>query len=449
MWRLWILLCTASLAESQKTDYVELPFGHQLSIKLSLTRSDSLEFTSVDESQHYTVKSSFVTSKRGTVTGSGDSRRFIISSVNFDDEGTYIQKNFWNKVTSITKVKVLHKRGTRDCVPGETLSIWLDGIRKDEASLRFSNEDVNLMLVERGSPVKNLPDYFGRIKVTSSSIQVLNVNVSDVGNYTLFDGQDRRAVTIRMYLVDHHEGIDASPLMALLLLLGIPAGVCCCCRKKIFRKSSQSTAMTTIHSQNMISPPGPPPAYNHPVAPVGPGPIYTPGYPAPGESQVHPPPPNPGYPVQPQYGREPAMPQNPQGPASGYPPAQPTQWTGPPYNPAAPAMYTPGYPTPGESQVHPPPLDPAYPPQPYSGQPAMPFNPGFTPVMYSAPAGSETEGNKLKMNEMSAATPLLTPSQTEVGPPPAPYTATDVLNSSNSTVQFNVDTGKSSTYNFL
>ncbi|XP_049337391.1 uncharacterized protein LOC103026353 isoform X1 [Astyanax mexicanus] len=418
MWRIWILLCSALLAESQNADYVDVLFGHQLSIRMPSVRSDSLEFTSADETQHYTIWSKVV-SKRGSVIGSGDDRRFVIYSVTFDDQGTYTRKNFWDKVTAVTKLKVLPKRSSRDCVAGETLRISLEGIRRDEASLRFSRDNENLMLVDRGSPVRDHPDYIGRVKVTTNSIEVLNVNVTDEGNYTLFDGKNRKAVTIRMFIVDHHPPNHA-PFMALLLLLGIPAGVCCCCRKRICRKNSQATATTTVQSHNVVVPPGPPPDYNTPMVPAGPGPMYTPGYPAPGESQVHPPP-NPAYPVQPQYGGQPAMPPNP--------------------------MYTPGCPAPGDSQIHPPPSNPAYPPLPqYGGQPAMPPNPGFAPVMYNAPAGSEIGGNKegIKMSELSPAAPLLGPTNTEVGPPQAPYPSTDVLNSSNPTVQYN-----SSNYNFL
>ncbi|KAL7878114.1 hypothetical protein SRHO_G00047570 [Serrasalmus rhombeus] len=457
MWSFWILLCAALFTESfaSRTDYLELLFGNQLTIKLPTSWSDSMDFTSADESKHYTVWSKKSGSVKGTVRGSGDDRRYVLSYVNFDDQGTYTQRNYWDKVTYVAKVKVFPKKYTKDCVAGETLSILLEGIKRDDASLRFSNQDVNVMLVQRGLPADNLLDFRGRIKVTTSSIQVLNVNVSDLGNYTLFDGQDRKAITVRLNLVDHHEGINASPLMALLLLLGIPAGICCCCRKRIFKKSSQSTAMTTVLTQNVTPPPGPPPAYSNPVPPAGPNPMYTPGYPTDGASMVHPPPADPAFPPQPQYGGQPAMPPNPNPncpPAFGYPPAQPAQWTGPPYNSPSSAVYPPVYPAPGDSAVHPPPSDPSFPPQPqYGGQPAMPPNPAFTPVMYSAPPGSQNEGNKgdIKRNEISSATPLLGPSNLEVGPPPAPHTGTDILNSSNSAAQFNIDAGKSSSYNFL
>uniref|UniRef100_A0AAR2LRV7 Uncharacterized protein n=1 Tax=Pygocentrus nattereri TaxID=42514 RepID=A0AAR2LRV7_PYGNA len=428
MWSFWILLCAALFTESfaSRTDYLELLFGNQLTIKLPTSWSDSMDFTSADESRHYTVWSKKSGSVKGTVRGSGDDRHYVLSYVNFDDQGTYTQRNYWDKVTYVAKVKVFPKKYTKDCVAGETLNILLEGIKRDDASLRFSNQDVNVMLVQRGLPAHNLLDFSGRIRVTTSSIQVLNVNVSDLGNYTLFDGQDRKAITVRLNLVDHHEGINASPLMALLLLLGIPAGICCCCRKRIFKKSSQSTAMTTVLTQNVSPPPGPPPAYSNPVPPAGPNPMYTPGYPTDGASMIHPPPADPSFPPQPQYGGQPAMPPNP--------------------------MYPPVYPAPGDSAVHPPPSDPSFPPQPqYGGQPAMPPNPAFTPVMYTAPPGSQNEGNKgdIKMNEISSATPLLGPSNLEVGPPPAPHTGTDILTSSNSAAQFNIDAGKSSSYNFL
>lgn len=46
--------------------------------------------------------------------------------------------------------------------------------------------------------------------------------------------------------IDHHEYASGSPLMALLLLLGIPAWICCCCRKKIFRPKSTTTTVLQV-----------------------------------------------------------------------------------------------------------------------------------------------------------------------------------------------------------
>lgn len=48
-----------------------------------------------------------------------------------------------------------------------------------------------------GSPVDNLHQRFSeRIQVTNSDIQVLNIDVSDMGNYTLTDRDDRKVKVI-------------------------------------------------------------------------------------------------------------------------------------------------------------------------------------------------------------------------------------------------------------
>lgn len=94
------------------------------------------------------------------------------------------------------------KRDIQNRVAGETLSITLTGLSKNDATLRFLSQDYNITLVERGLPVGNShPDYMGRIKLTSNSIEVLNVNVSDVGNYTLSDHLNRKVKIISMNLV--------------------------------------------------------------------------------------------------------------------------------------------------------------------------------------------------------------------------------------------------------
>lgn len=94
------------------------------------------------------------------------------------------------------------KRETQNRVAGETLSIYLSGIPSNEATLQFSNDNYNVPLVKHGVLVANShPDYVGRIKITSNRIEVSNVNVSDVGNYTLSDGLDRKAKIIYMQLV--------------------------------------------------------------------------------------------------------------------------------------------------------------------------------------------------------------------------------------------------------
>lgn len=58
------------------------------------------------------------------------------------------------------------------------------------------------MLVESGVPVgKKYPDYINRLKVTSEMIQVLNVNVSDLGRYELTDYKGRLVSNNTMVLV--------------------------------------------------------------------------------------------------------------------------------------------------------------------------------------------------------------------------------------------------------
>ena len=65
---------------------------------------------------------------------------------------------------------------------------------------------------------------------------------------------------------DAHEDTGSNPLLALLLLLGIPAGICCCCRKKIFRKKATTTATHIVQAEG--PPPGGPPSYNSPSTPM-------------------------------------------------------------------------------------------------------------------------------------------------------------------------------------
>ncbi|XP_053535825.1 uncharacterized protein LOC108262792 [Ictalurus punctatus] len=412
----WILLlavyatfCSAANTNLPKTHHEKLMFGDQLSIWLPV-EAQTLEFISATTSQKNVLWSRSSITKRGIITGRDSTRKFVILSVTFDDQGTYTLFNFWNTKISIHLLKVSAKRESQYRVPGETLRISLGNLSKNDATLHFLNEDFNLTLVDHGLPVANLnPEYMGRIRVTSNSIEVLNVNVSDVGNYTLSDRLNHKVKIISMHLVDHHVGVNVGPFMGLLMLLGIPPCIFCCCRKKVCRKSSQPTTTavntTTVTYDNQIHPPGPPPTYTNPAAPAGPTPGYTPGYPV-GTF----PPPNPTFPPQPPYGgypaTSPAMPPDPAfnpgyPPASSLPAAQPPQWGGAPYNQPTPA--------------------------------------GFAPVMYNAPAGPDPV-----KGEITATTPLLAPPQPEVVQPSAPYTGPN-----DSAVQFNINMGKDSSSNFL
>lgn len=49
-----------------------------------------------------------------------------------------------------------------------------------------------------------------------------------------------------------HEYGDGNPLLALLLLLGIPAGICCCCRKKIFKKKATNATMLQVERRESM-----------------------------------------------------------------------------------------------------------------------------------------------------------------------------------------------------
>ncbi|XP_036430240.1 uncharacterized protein LOC118810525 [Colossoma macropomum] len=224
---------------SNLTDRVELQYGDTLSIKLPV-EAETLTFTS--KSQNGIIWPSSAWHNRGTVKGLDDKRSFIINTVNFDDQGTYIQRNHWNARTYATEVKVLSRRYTQDCVAGKTLSISLNGLEKDQASLRFSNKEVDHMLVQRGSPVGNLPGYYERISVTNSSIQVLNFNVSDVGQYTLLDSQGREAKVITANLAEPHSWKNLFIIVGVILL----AGICCYVGKTAWKRQQ---ALSHVYSQ--------------------------------------------------------------------------------------------------------------------------------------------------------------------------------------------------------
>ncbi|XP_072533181.1 uncharacterized protein [Salminus brasiliensis] len=183
------------------TGKVDVQFGHQLSIKL-LKQVTSMSLTPVNKSQNYTIWSSSVKPNRGKVEGSGNNRRYVINSVTFEDQGDYTQQNTFKNGICVTKVKVLTSTDTKTCEVGQTLTIPLDVIKKNEASLRFSSDGVDLTLVTRGSPVFNLRDFSKRINVTSSSIQVSNIQVADMGNYKILDVKGRVAKITTLKVID-------------------------------------------------------------------------------------------------------------------------------------------------------------------------------------------------------------------------------------------------------
>ncbi|XP_041714545.2 uncharacterized protein LOC121547363 isoform X1 [Coregonus clupeaformis] len=441
MWSLWILLGTLSVDGYAVHDLHErLSHGRQLKIYLPKS-SSKLEFTPAAEPMKtYLYWDRGARTTKGRVSGTGTDRRWYLDKVTYEDQGTYVQTDHWNKEISSLKVAVNTRREYPKCVAGEDLYISLEGIDLADAQLSFSGADANVSLVHDGAVVaQDHPDYWNRVKTYSTKITIENVNTTDVGYYMLRDRRDRVVSIIRMELTDHHDYEAANPLMALLLLLGIPAGICCCCQKKIFKKKAPHTTAILQGTPETLHPP---PGYNIPggVSPGPGGPVFYHG-PGPdpnmgGYPQLYSPP-NPGMPGQPQWTGPPFQPGfNPGYPPQDpmYPPTQPLQWNGPPpnqpqHNPGAPPMWS-------------------GPPNQYQ-YPVAPM--GYAPVMYSAPPPGEPVKEEIKMENMSPANPLLAhppqPPQASSPYAPMPAPASDVLHSSDGAYQFNIDTGKNTTTN--
>ncbi|KAK2815525.1 hypothetical protein Q5P01_025992 [Channa striata] len=331
MWSVVILLAAACSVESYIVHDQYERFAHGRQLRIFVAKGvEKLEFTPADDPSNTFLywERGRVRLNKGRVSGTGSDRRWYIDQVTYDDQGTYVQKDFWNKELSIIKVAVTPRSNYVKCIAGESLRISLEGIDLTSAFLSFSGEAGNFTLIRDGSRVsQDLSNYWDRVQTHTGNIEIKNVNYTDVGRYTLRDRKNRVVSVTRMDLTDHHES-SGSPLMALLLLLGIPAGICCCCRKKIFRKKNASaTTLQTV-----------PDAVHHPpTGPVGPSPPYHAYCDGPDSftgPTVHPPPPNTGpgqwTGPQPPVEMNPAYP--PQYPA--YPPAgtavQPPQWNGPP-----------------------------------------------------------------------------------------------------------------------
>lgn len=429
MLSLLILVGAVLNVDCYYTTRERLAHGRRLSIKLSKD-TDRLEFVPEDGAPMETIwRRGQLQPSKGWMTGgissSSFDQRWELQKVVFEDKGTYVLKDFWNKETKSILLDVTTEHKYIDRVAGEDLGIDLEGSNYHEATLVFSGEAGNFTLVRDGNPVGNdLGDYSDRVKVSSSRITIAHVNTSDVGRYRLYDRKDRLVSVTKMKLVDAHED-SGNPLLALLLLLGIPAGICCCCRKKIFRKKATTTATHVIHTDG--PPPGGPPSYNTPSTPmVPPGPG--------GQVFYHGPTPdnNAGYPGYPAAGGPVPPPQN-----FGY--GQPAIPSGPGFQPG----YDP------QNPVYPPPPGPGVPPQ-WNGPPPNQYNPaiappGYAPVAYSAPPPNNCEPLKeeIKMNEMPPSAPLLTPPQPQDG---QPTPSVDPLGMSDSASKFQIDTGK---INFL
>ncbi|XP_073698479.1 uncharacterized protein [Garra rufa] len=428
MLSVWTLLATAICAVSVSAVSQKIvTHGGQLHLELP-ERTKKLDFASADETEEYTVWEHKTLSVRpgkaskGEVSSASEGWTFRIRHVTFDDEGTYTVYNHFGSTITTYIVKVKTNRGIIDRIAGETLTIPLSGLKQGDATLKFYSNYSFVNLVEQGIAVgRNHPDYINRLKVTSTMIQILSVNVSDVGRYELTDLKGRLVSNNTMILVDKHDYNPNHGLTA-LLLLAIPGGICFCCRKRICRSCRTTKSDTHTEQPNAVPVSTPcSDTVTHPVAPVGPGDPgqgYTAGYPThPGQGQIHYPyptepsgppavPSNPGF--YPEY-----VPQNPVYPPDfgpGLPPAQPSPWNAPPpqYNPSAPVNYT--------------------------------------PVMNSAPPGPGPTG--LNTNELPPTAPLLTP---QPGSQPSVMNgiSMDILNSGDTGVQFDINKGKPSGNNFL
>lgn len=426
----FLLAATAVGSYRPSVSHERLHHGRQLKIFLPKT-SDRLEFSPADRPDQnvvYWERDRTKYNSRGRVLGTGTDRRWILDMVTYEDQGTYIQTDYWGKEVSTVRVAITPRLNYVKCVAGESLYVSLEGIPPTDATLVFSSADGNLTLVRDGARVsQDLPDYWNRVQTQSNKIQIQNVNVSDEGRYTLRDRRDRVVSVTRMDLTDKHEFSEGNPLLALLLLLGIPAGVCCCCRKKIFKKKAAANVQHTMSPVEAVHPP--------PGGPVGPCPPYN----------------APGQPGTMFY-------QNPPGSNLGptvHPPPAGPQWTGPPpspgFNPAYPPA-NPSYP-PANTSYNPaaPMIPPGQPPE-WSGPPqglyppAGPMAPmGYSaaPVMCSsAPPGAEGE---------KTTPPATTTPQAQDAPPhtaPAPPSSTTPPTTSDNAFQFQIDDGKNST-NFL
>nr|XP_046256355.1 wiskott-Aldrich syndrome protein family member 1 [Scatophagus argus] len=429
IWCVVILLAGALTVDSYAVHDLHERLAHGRQLKIYLPKSaEKLEFIPADDPGKVLLywERGRIRSSKGRVSGTGSDRRWYIDKVTYEDQGTYTQRDYWNKEISTVKVAVTPRRNYVKCVAGESLYISLEGIDLADAILSFSGQAANVTLVRDGARVsQDLPDYWDRVLTHSMNIEIRNVNYTDEGHYTLRDRMDRVVSVTRMDLTDHHESPQGNPLLALLLLLGLPAGICCCCRKKIFKKKASTTATLQATPDAVHPPPsgpvGPCPPYNAPGQPGvvyyhGPDPNMAPTvHPPPGQWNGPPPSPgvNPGYP-----------PQNPIYPPAGpgvMPPAQPPQWNGPP-----PGQYPPG--------------------------PAAPMGYGPAPVMYSAPPpAADAEPVKKENMASSPADPLLTasPQENTASFPVAPVPPSSTTNlSSADSVKFEIDGERTST-NFL
>lgn len=96
-----------SLACELKTTQLKLMHGEEFSIKLPIWFKN-LDFNSLDKVQSDSWPNCALHTRR-YIKGSGYERKFIISPVTFNDQGTYTRWNYRNQMSSIYKLEVVCK----------------------------------------------------------------------------------------------------------------------------------------------------------------------------------------------------------------------------------------------------------------------------------------------------------------------------------------------------
>ncbi|KAA0722129.1 hypothetical protein E1301_Tti009123 [Triplophysa tibetana] len=325
MLKIWIILVTATgfAVSAVHTTHMAVLHGEDLTLDIP-DRTDALKFISADEQIHSNLW------KRDGKVLKGRKLR-VRQHVTFKHTGTYTLFNVWNKEISSYTVKVKGVQRNVIRAPGETLNIPLDGIELESATLFFNGDDSNVTLVNGGEPVANRdPKYINRLQVTSKTINVLKVNVSDLGEYILKDHKRRIVSKSTLILVERHSTSSNKKALIALVLLVIPVIICCYCMIKFCCTDDESnTANTkTLNAQPESVPmcqTVTDPSQCYPTLPV--------------QGQIQ-------YPPTPQWNGQPAVPPYPNpvyppGPVG--PPAQPPQLNVHPnqYYPPAPVNFNP------------------------------------------------------------------------------------------------------------
>ncbi|XP_037619417.1 uncharacterized protein wu:fc21g02 [Sebastes umbrosus] len=138
MWSVVILLAAALRVESYASHDLHERLAHGRILKIYLPKSaEKLEFTpSEDPSKTFLFwEKGRLRMTKGRVSGTGSDRRWYIDKVTYEDQGTYVQRDFWNKEISSVKVAVTTRHNYVKCIAGEDLDISLEGIDLADAFL--------------------------------------------------------------------------------------------------------------------------------------------------------------------------------------------------------------------------------------------------------------------------------------------------------------------------